>query len=107
MTAEAMRDQADEATEVLLAIGNANRLMILCHLLEGELSVNELLAKMDLAQSALSQHLGKLRTLKLVATRREAQSIFYRVSSDKVQAIVGLLKELYCPPETAIRDPSK
>jgi DNA-binding transcriptional ArsR family regulator len=99
MTAEAMRDQADEASEVLLALANANRLMILCHLLEGELSVNELLAKMDLAQSALSQHLAKLRMLKLVATRREAQSIFYTVSSDKVRSILGLLKELYCPLE--------
>jgi DNA-binding transcriptional ArsR family regulator len=99
MTAEAMRDQADEASEVLLALANANRLMILCHLLEGELSVNELLAKMDLAQSALSQHLAKLRMLKLVATRREAQSIFYTVSSDKVRSILGLLKGLYCPPE--------
>jgi DNA-binding transcriptional ArsR family regulator len=105
MTADAMRDQANEASEILLALANANRLMILCHLLEGELSVNELQTKMNLAQSALSQHLAKLRTLKLVATRRQAQSIFYSVQSEKVRAILGLLQDLYCPPTHAAEFP--
>jgi ArsR family transcriptional regulator, virulence genes transcriptional regulator len=99
MTAEAMRGRVDEASDVLVALANANRLMILCHLLEGELSVNALQAKVDLTQSALSQHLAKLKALKIVSTRRQAQSIFYSVSSDKVRAILALVKDLYCPTE--------
>jgi ArsR family transcriptional regulator, virulence genes transcriptional regulator len=100
MSADALRERVDEASEVLSALANANRLMILCHLLEGELSVTALQGKVDLAQSALSQHLAKLRVLKLVSTRREAQTIFYSVESDKVKAILSLIKSLYCPPDS-------
>ena len=67
---------AEEASSLLLAMGNAKRLLILCNLLDGELSVNELAKLVTLNQAALSQHLAKLRALKLVATRREAQHIY-------------------------------
>lgn len=99
MSADALRERADEASEMLTAIANSNRLMILCHLLDSEQSVTELQNKLDLTQSALSQHLAKLRILKLVATRREAQTIFYSVQSDKVKALVSLIKDLFCPTD--------
>ena len=98
MKADSLRAHADEASAVLSAIANSNRLMILCHLLDGELSVTALQSKLDLTQSALSQHLGKLRALKLVATRREAQSIVYSLNSDKVTRILGVVKDVFCQP---------
>jgi ArsR family transcriptional regulator, virulence genes transcriptional regulator len=97
-----LQDRAEEVAEVLAAMANANRLMVMCHLLEGELAVHELLERVPLAQSAMSQHLGKLRALRLVATRRKAQTIYYRLASPEVARLLGLLKELYCDlPEGA------
>ncbi len=87
---------ADEASSLLLAMGNPKRLLILCNLLDGELSVNELAKRVTLNQAALSQHLAKLRALKLVATRREAQHIYYRLASNEVYEVLEVLNRLYC-----------
>ena len=87
---------AEEASSLLLAMGNAKRLLILCNLLDGELSVNELAKLVTLNQAALSQHLAKLRALKLVATRREAQHIYYRLASNEVYQVLEVLNRLYC-----------
>ncbi len=89
---------AQDASELLLAMANPKRLMILCHLLEGEVSVNELAAIVDLSQSALSQQLAKLRALKLVATRRSGQTIFYRLASPEVERVLTTLHGIYCEP---------
>jgi len=86
-----------EATHVLSALSNPQRLHILCHLVkEGEMSVEELLNKMDLSQSALSQHLARLRLIGLVETRKEKQTVHYRVQRDDVNQILFLLHQLYC-----------
>ncbi len=90
---------AEEASSLLLAMGNAKRLLILCNLLDGELSVNELAKLVTLNQAALSQHLAKLRALKLVATRREAQHIYYRLASNEVYQVLEVLNRLYCSVE--------
>lgn len=74
----------------------ARRLMILCDLLGGELSVGELQARIGLSQSALSQHLARLRAENLVKTRREFQSIYYSVSSDRALKVIAVLHDLYC-----------
>ena len=90
---------AEEASSLLLAMGNAKRLLILCNLLDGELNVNELARLVTLNQAALSQHLAKLRALKLVATRREAQHIYYRLASNEVYQVLEVLNRLYCSVE--------
>jgi DNA-binding transcriptional ArsR family regulator len=71
--------------------------MILCSLINGELSVGELHKMTQLSQSALSQHLASLRNAQLVQTRREAQSIFYSLRGDDAVKIIRVLKSIYCP----------
>jgi DNA-binding transcriptional ArsR family regulator len=90
--------KAGEAAELLAAMANEKRLLILCNLLDEELSVNELAERVGLAQSPLSQHLSKLRALKLVATRREGQMILYRLASNSVAEVLTTLHGIYCGP---------
>ena len=89
---------AHEASQLLKAISNEYRLLVLCQLVGGEKQVAELQASLDLSQSALSQHLAKLRQADLVTTRRESQAIFYSLASVEVQRIIEVLYELYCAP---------
>jgi DNA-binding transcriptional ArsR family regulator len=89
---------ASEAAKLLRALGNERRLMILCQLTERERSVGELLPLVGLSQSALSQHLGVLREEGVVATRREAQTIWYRISDPAALKLVATLAEIFCPP---------
>ncbi|SDL01583.1 transcriptional regulator, ArsR family [Modicisalibacter muralis] len=83
------------ATNLLKAMANENRLRILCLLDEGELSVSELNAKLALSQSALSQHLAILRREGLVATRRSSQTIYYSLQGDEARTVVDTLAKLY------------
>ena len=90
-------EKATEAATMLKALSNEKRLMILCKLLEhGEMSVNALIAHVGLSQSALSQHLARMREEKIVDTRRDAQQIFYRVADPRVQKIIATLKKTFC-----------
>ena len=90
--------QAGEATRLLKVMANESRLLVLCYLAEaGELSVGELIDRVGISQSALSQHLAKLREEGLVATRKEAQSVFYRVCDPRAEQILALLHQIYCP----------
>ncbi len=84
---------------LLGAMANARRLMVLCNLLEGERSAGQLAEIVGLSPAALSQHLGKMRALGLVATRREGQAIHYRLASQDVHEILETLYRLYCAPE--------
>jgi DNA-binding transcriptional ArsR family regulator len=72
--------------------------MILCHLLDGEMSVGELNSHLPLSQSALSQHLAVLRNSDIVKTRRNQQVIFYSLSSDQVRAVMAELYQQFCRP---------
>lgn len=85
-----------EAADLLAAMGNQKRMMILCNLARGEMQVGVLADKVDLSQSALSQHLAKLRTRNLVKTRRDAQAIYYSISSDPVLKMLRTLSDIYC-----------
>ena len=96
-----LEPRADEAVELLAAMANTKRLLILCHLLGQELSVGELAERVELAQSPLSQHLSKLRALKLVAARRDGQSIRYRLASDEVAKVLTTLHGIFCEPANA------
>ena len=98
LIAQSFDAQAAEAADLLKALSNASRLLVLCHLVGGEeLSVNEIAERIGLSQSALSQHLAKLRDEGLVATRKEAQNVFYRVADPRAERVLQLLQDLYCP----------
>lgn len=90
--------KAGEAASLLRALANEQRLLILCHLLTaGELSVSALSDELSLSQSALSQHLAKLRDEGIITNRRESQSLFYRVADEKAARVLVLLRDIYCP----------
>ena len=88
--------KAAEAEGFLKALANRHRLMILCELHKGELCVTRIQEAIGLSQSALSQHLARLREDKLVKTRRESQTIFYSLADDNVSRVISLLYELFC-----------
>ena len=96
-----METQSGKAAQLLNAMSNQKRLMIMCHLLECEKSVGEISELVQLRQSPLSQHLAKLRALGLVTTRRDGQSIYYSLSSPEVAAILETLYTIYCMPARA------
>lgn len=101
MDGEAMRLHAADASRVLKALANEKRLLLLCQLVEGECSVGDLNARVDLSQSALSQHLAVLRDEGLVTTRREAQTIYYALAEGPAQQILATLHGIYCGPAPA------
>jgi DNA-binding transcriptional ArsR family regulator len=96
MNIEEMEANAAKAVKLLKALANERRLFILCHLLDKELSVGEMNQHLGLSQSALSQHLAILRNDELVATRKEAQTVYYSLQSDEVREVIALLHKLYC-----------
>ncbi|OCQ18364.1 transcriptional regulator [Pseudoalteromonas luteoviolacea] len=96
MTPQDMASNAAKAEALLKLMANKNRLMILCCLQQSEMSVTELNTQVPLAQSALSQHLAGLRKAEVVATRREGQTIYYRVVDENVAAMLEKLYELFC-----------
>lgn len=91
-----MARKADEAAGLMRTLSHGARLKVLCELSGGERSVGELVETSGLSQSALSQHLARLREDGVVATRRQAQTIYYSVADPKVLRVVKLLYELYC-----------
>ena len=95
-----LRQNAGKAASLLRAVGNENRLLVLCLLIgHGEQSVGQLLERLDLSASALSQHLARMREEGLVDYRRESQTLYYRIADPAVQALVAALKSIYCPGE--------
>ncbi|MFJ5365042.1 ArsR/SmtB family transcription factor [Pectobacterium punjabense] len=95
---EFMQDGAVKAAALLRAIGNENRLLVLCLLIEhGEMSVGALLEHIPLSQSALSQHLAKMREEGLISYRRESQTLYYHIENHDVEKIVATLKGIFCP----------
>jgi DNA-binding transcriptional ArsR family regulator len=96
MDFNAMQQNATEAVTLLKSLANESRLMIMCVLTEGELSVGQLNQRIKLSQSALSQHLAVLREQGLVNTRRESQTIYYSLADSPAMNVIGLLHEVYC-----------
>ena len=89
---------AAEAVALLKALASEPRMLVLCYLAEvGEMTAGGLTEQVGLSQSALSQHLAKLREEGLVATRKEAQTVFYRVCDPKAEQLLALLHDLFCP----------
>lgn len=101
MNIDDLKDNAQRASELLKAMSNEKRLMILCFLTEGEKSVGQMELLVGLSQSALSQHLARLRRDGLVQTRRASQTIYYSLAGGEASAIMETLHSLYCGlPET-------
>ena len=93
-----LAQQSAQAAELLRVMANEQRLLILCHLsAAGELSVSALGERMSLSQSALSQHLARLREDGIVSYRREAQTLYYRLANEKASRLLALLHDIYCP----------
>ncbi|MBW6423086.1 metalloregulator ArsR/SmtB family transcription factor [Rhizobium sp. XQZ8] len=101
MDTMALSEHSNAAAGLLSAMANPKRLMILCCLVKGEVAVGALASQVGLSQSALSQHLSKLRAQKLVKTRRDAQTIYYSSSSESVLKVLETLEDIYCTPEQA------
>ena len=94
-----MQANAEEASRLLKALGNAQRLRMLCLLADGEMSVGQINEQLpELSQSALSQHLARLREEGLVDNRREAQTVWYSLPPGPAQAIISTLYGIYCAP---------
>ncbi|MDQ1901152.1 metalloregulator ArsR/SmtB family transcription factor [Paracoccus sp. WLY502] len=92
----ALQDRADHVAGRLALVANAKRLLILCELTKGERSVGALQQAVGLSQSALSQHLAKLREAQMVDTRRESQTIFYRISDPDLEVLMAALYDAFC-----------
>jgi DNA-binding transcriptional ArsR family regulator len=94
-----MHASASAAEELLKAMANRHRLMILCQLLESERSVGDLASLLDLRDSTVSQHLALLRKDGLVSTRRDGQTIFYSIDSEPARRMIETLYQVFCAPE--------
>jgi len=93
---QALEPKADNVAQLLTALGHSKRLMAMCRMMDEEVSVGVLAESVGLGQSALSQHLSKLRALGLVTTRREGQTIYYRLASQEARELIGTLYRLFC-----------
>jgi DNA-binding transcriptional ArsR family regulator len=89
---------AGEAAVLLRALGNEQRLSILCCLLDGPLSVGQLKEQVDLSQSALSQHLAVLRESDLVLTEKQSQTVYYSLPAGPARKVLAVLQAIFCPP---------
>lgn len=98
MHIQALPAKTEDAAGLLMLLANPHRLNILCNLLDGERSVSALEAVVGLSQSALSQHLARLRLAGIVTTRREAQTIYYSIADPRAGRILDVLAEIFCAP---------
>jgi ArsR family transcriptional regulator, virulence genes transcriptional regulator len=98
MSPAELAKRAGAASRLLKALSHEARLLVLCQINDGERSAGELQRGSGLSQSALSQHLAKLREEGLVATRREAQTIYYSIADAKAAALIAALAKIFCPP---------
>ncbi len=91
-----MEEKAAEVAKLLAAMASPVRLLILCALVEREKSVTELVNRMSISQSSVSQHLAKMRMLGLVTARRDEKNIFYHLASDQVRSVLTTLYDVFC-----------
>ncbi|MFM2043196.1 MAG: hypothetical protein RLY86_1772 [Pseudomonadota bacterium] len=93
-----MQARAEQAADFLRSMANPHRLMLLCNLLDGELPVGELAARLEIGQTVASQHLARLRAEGLVATRREGTTIHYRIANPRAATFIQVMYGLFCAP---------
>jgi DNA-binding transcriptional ArsR family regulator len=107
INSDIMEAAADQASELLKALSNRHRLLIICQLIDGERSVGELAQFLDLRDSTVSQHLALLRKDGLVAARRDAQTIYYSIASDPAREVLKTLYQVFCAPSKPPKAKSK
>jgi ArsR family transcriptional regulator, virulence genes transcriptional regulator len=109
ITVERMLVAADQASDLLKALANRHRLIIICQLIEKERSVGELAALLQIRDSTVSQHLALLRKDGLVTARRDGQTIWYSIGSPQARELVRTLYRVYCAPapDRAAKPPRK
>ena len=93
-----MEAAADQASDLLKALSNRHRLLIICQLIDGERSVGDLAQFLGLRDSTVSQHLALLRKDGLVSARRDAQTIYYSIASEPAREVLKTLYQVYCAP---------
>lgn len=93
-----MKTNAREAETLLKQLANANRLALLCQLIESEKTVGHLADFIGLSQSSVSQHLAKLREAKLVTSEKRGQQVYYRIASTQAQTLLSVLYFMFCKP---------
>jgi ArsR family transcriptional regulator, virulence genes transcriptional regulator len=93
-----LEENAGQATAFLKALSNPNRLMVLCNLVDGEMTSGELAEQLGISHPNLSQHLAKLKAEKLVSTERSATTITYRIADPRIAQIISVLYEMFCAP---------
>lgn len=91
---------AGQASAFLKALSHPMRLLVLCNLVDGEVTSGELAQRLNVSHPNLSQHLSKLKAEKLVATRRTATTIYYRVADPRIIEIISVLYEMFCAPDS-------
>ncbi|TVP52402.1 MAG: ArsR family transcriptional regulator [Halomonadaceae bacterium] len=96
LSIEEMHENASAAENLLKSLANANRLMILCHLVHTERSVSDLEQLVNLSQSALSQHLARLKAQDIVSSRKEGTTAYYAIKSPHAVKVLELIYSLYC-----------
>ncbi len=97
---DTMQAAAGDASELLKALGNRHRLLILCQLIEGERSVGQLAEFLGIRDSTVSQHLALLRRDRIIAGRRDGQTIWYRIESEPARNVLNSLYKSYCEPQS-------
>jgi DNA-binding transcriptional ArsR family regulator len=102
---DALKPKAAEAAELLRLLGNASRLQLLCQIALGERSVGQLEEELDIQQPALSQQLAELRKAGMVKTRRASRSIFYSIADARTQAILEMLRMIFCDDAPRVAKP--
>src|ERR1019366_5024499 len=107
MNVDVMEAAADRASELLKALSNRHRLLIVCQLIDGERSVGDLAGFLGLRDSTVSQHLALLRKDGLVSARRDAQTIYYSIASDPAREVLKTLYQAYCAPPKASKTKNK
>jgi ArsR family transcriptional regulator, virulence genes transcriptional regulator len=107
MNIDMMEAAADNASDLLKALANRHRLLIVCQLIDGERSVGDLAEFLGLRDSTVSQHLALLRRDGLVSARRDAQTIYYSIASDPAREVLKTLYQMYCAPPKATKTRNK
>ena len=102
-----MERAADQASDLLKALSNRHRLLIICQLIDGERSVGELAQFLNLRDSTVSQHLALLRKDGLVAARRDGQTIYYSIASEPAREVLKTLYHVFCAPPKLARSKQK
>jgi DNA-binding transcriptional ArsR family regulator len=99
MNLKDLNEAAEEASNFLKSLGNAHRLRLLCLMMEKERPVGDLAEAVGLAQSAVSQHLARMRQEGLISSRRDGQTIYYQLSDKRATKLLKLLESLFCEPK--------